>query len=140
MGHACIMGKNTWESIPKKFRPLSGRYNIIITRSHNSFDFPRDVDIEASKLPLGICACVDVERAISHGKQYSPGGEVFITGGAQVYNYCLEHNLVDRVLASEIKGHLDIEAGVHFPDLKKLGWSGTFVKDFDQFTVIEYTK
>jgi len=29
--NAVIMGRNTWESIPKKFRPLPGRLNVVIT-------------------------------------------------------------------------------------------------------------
>lgn len=27
-----IMGRNTWESIPKKFRPLPNRINIVVSR------------------------------------------------------------------------------------------------------------
>lgn len=29
--NAVIMGRNTWESIPKKFRPLPNRLNVVIT-------------------------------------------------------------------------------------------------------------
>ncbi len=31
--NALIMGRKTWESIPKKFRPLPGRFNIVLTRN-----------------------------------------------------------------------------------------------------------
>jgi len=30
--NACIMGRKTWESIPAKFRPLAGRFNVIVSR------------------------------------------------------------------------------------------------------------
>lgn len=132
MGHACVMGRKTWDSIPEKYRPLPGRLNVVVTRNHKDFPFPPN---SYNK----VAACVDVETAIRHAKQFSPGGEVFITGGAQVYNYCVEKGLVDRVLASEIKNHLDVEGATFFPDLKALGWNGKVVKQYPEFDVVEYT-
>ncbi len=35
MGGVVIMGRKTWESIPLKYRPLSGRANIVLTRDQN---------------------------------------------------------------------------------------------------------
>ena len=31
MGHAVLMGRKTYETIPEKFRPLPGRTNIVLT-------------------------------------------------------------------------------------------------------------
>lgn len=33
-GHAVIMGRKTWESLPERFRPLPQRQNIVVT--HNA--------------------------------------------------------------------------------------------------------
>ena len=33
IGHTVIMGRKTWDSIPKKFKPLEYRLNIVITSS-----------------------------------------------------------------------------------------------------------
>jgi dihydrofolate reductase len=136
MGHPCIMGKNTWESIPDKYKPLPGRANIIVTSHYRNFEFPKGPWPKGTEM----AACVDPERAISVARGTHPESEIFITGGGKLYRYCIEHDLVDRVLASEIKNHLDVEGATFFPNLKELGWTGTTLKEYDQFAVIEYRR
>ncbi|HRH88936.1 MAG TPA: dihydrofolate reductase, partial [Rubrivivax sp.] len=38
-GHAVIMGRKTWQSLPPRFRPLPERRNIVVTRN-GAFDAP----------------------------------------------------------------------------------------------------
>jgi dihydrofolate reductase len=38
--NAVLMGRNTWESIPDKFRPLRKRMNVVISRNP---DYPMQV-------------------------------------------------------------------------------------------------
>ena len=39
-GNNCvIMGKNTYLSIPKKYRPLSKRYNCVVSKSYNNPEY-----------------------------------------------------------------------------------------------------
>jgi dihydrofolate reductase len=33
MGHPVVMGRKTWDSLPDRFRPLTGRRNVVVTRN-----------------------------------------------------------------------------------------------------------
>ena len=35
LGAPVIMGRKTWDSLPERFRPLSGRENVVITRQQD---------------------------------------------------------------------------------------------------------
>src|SRR5512138_3677809 len=67
LGHTIVMGKKTWESLPKK--PLPGRKNVVIT------DDPKEVFEQA-------VAAYSIEDALAKcGKE----DEVFIMGGGSIY-------------------------------------------------------
>ena len=128
MGHPCIMGHNTWNSLPEMYKPLSGRTNLIVSRNfckgekrYNSKDH--------------IVYVSTIENAL----RFSDKEDMFIIGGAQIYDYCIKNNLVNRVLASEIKGHLDVVGDLTFPNLKELGWTSKVIKEYNEFTLMEYT-
>lgn len=65
MGHTVIMGRNTWDSLPKK--PLPGRRNIVVSRNP---------DFEAE----GATVVQSPEDALAAAE-----GDPFIIGGEQIY-------------------------------------------------------
>lgn len=68
MGHALIMGRTTWDSIPERFRPLPGRINIVMSR---------DTDFAAK----GALIARDIDEALA----LTEGKDVMVIGGAQIY-------------------------------------------------------
>lgn len=115
--NAVIMGRKTWDSIPPKFRPLTARLNIIITRSA-----PPSLPSPSLSItdPIRVSS---FDQAISYAKSHSVG-RIFVMGGAQIYEAALKRPEVRRVLLTSIER--DFECDVFFPlDLtnsKTPGW------------------
>jgi dihydrofolate reductase len=94
-GHAVIMGRRTWESLPPRFRPLPGRRNIVVTRNAG-FDAP------------GAETTDSLDAAL---QRLAGEAQVFVIGGAQLYARALP--LVDEMVLTEIDA--DLGGDVHFP-------------------------
>lgn len=98
MGHHMIMGRKTFESLPKL---LDGRKHLVLTRSN--LKFPEEVDVYKSVGEF-IDAYKDSEE------------EVFDIGGATIYKELLEY--ASKLYLTEIDAE-DKEADVYFPDFDK---------------------
>ena len=85
MGKPVIMGRKTWDSLPKK--PLPGRTNIVLTRD-GSFE------------PKGAVACDNFSEAVSIAREQAEEdgvGEFCIIGGASLFELALRAaHLSDR--------------------------------------------
>ncbi len=104
-GHHVIMGRKNYESLPKKFQPLPNRTNIVVTRQKD-FIAPQ-------------CHVVhSIQAGIDLAKQNNEA-EVFIIGGAEIYNQAL--NVTTRMYLTEIKTKL--HGDTFFPDFKKDEWA-----------------
>jgi dihydrofolate reductase len=119
LGWPCIMGRKTWESLPK--RPLPGRPNIVISRSLSSVSAP-----EAAVFP-------SLQEAVQHCAGYE---KVFICGGASVYTEAL--GLVNKIELTVI--HKQFEGDAFFPEIDPVQWQITNTEDFDEFSFISYSK
>ena len=83
-GHCVLMGLNTYKSMGK---PLPNRKNIVV-----SFD----------RITLDGCYCfTSVEDGIAFANKQGEE-ELFIIGGASIYKYCNEKQLLDRIYLSNI--------------------------------------
>lgn len=103
MGKPVIMGRKTWESLPRK--PLPGRANIVITRQER-FDAP------------GAVVVGSVGEALAYARGVAKD-EVAIIGGAEIFDELLP--FADRVYLSEID--LEADGDRTFPELEKGAWT-----------------
>jgi len=133
-GNPCIMGRKTWDSLPENYKPLPNRPNIIVSRKaamlekQNQWSL-KDVYFES-----------DLSEAIGFASETFPDKEIFIIGGEQIYRHALEQGLVNKVIASEIKGiH---EGDTFFPELPLQGMeivkSRNVIQQFEDFCIVEY--
>lgn len=104
--NAVIMGKNTFFSIPQKFRPLKGRLNLVISSSLQSNDLPKDV-ILCRGLPEAM-ELLNTEFYINSVE------EIFIGGGSSLYKEAMESNLCGRIYLTKIDD--DFNCDVFYPE------------------------
>ncbi len=103
-GHHVIMGRKNYESIPKKFRPLPNRTNIVVTRQK---DYAAPGCIVVNSIAQGIDIAIENHES-----------EVFIIGGAEIYTQSL--TMANRLYLTEIKTSL--EGHAFFPAFDKHAW------------------
>ncbi|KAJ7492640.1 dihydrofolate reductase, partial [Mycena latifolia] len=107
--NAVIMGRNTWESIPTKFRPLRNRVNIVVSRNAG-------LDAGSARVEGSL------EAAIAHiNSERDSISRGFIIGGASMYAESLalppsSIGFVDRILLTRILSPAFDECDVFMPD------------------------
>jgi len=75
MGHVLVMGRRTYESIG---RPLPGRTTVVVTRQ---VDWPPGGPIDGLLVAGSVPLALELAATVAG----SPGREIFVQGGAQVY-------------------------------------------------------
>ena len=99
-GHSIIMGRKTFESLPKA---LPNRHNIVVTRNQNY-----------SKEDVTVCH--SLEAAIGFTKD---DDQPFIIGGGEIYKQAI--GLADVIELTRI--HSQFEGDVFFPEIDSKKWT-----------------
>lgn len=108
-GNTIIMGRRTFESLPKGALP--NRRNIVLSRTGKAEDFP------------GADLYPNLQEALS-----SCEGDIYIIGGASVYKEALP--IADRLCLTYVHDTPE-QADTFFPEINKEEWEETFREDHD---------
>lgn len=106
LGKPVLMGRKTWESLPKK--PLPGRPNLVLTRNTG-------LAARAAWVMSSAGAAISAARAMAAKMGQE---EACILGGADIYAALLP--AADRMLITEVEA--EAEADAYFPAFDPSGW------------------
>lgn len=118
MGHPCIMGDRTFESLPT--RPLPGRENIICTLNKN---YKAQGATVFNSFDAAIEYCKDKEK-------------VYIIGGATIYRLGL--NVADTLELTRV--HMNPEGDTFFPEINFDEWKLIKEDPHDGYTFLTYIR
>lgn len=105
-GHAVVMGRKTWESLPEKFRPLPNRRNLVISRNADYFAPGAEV---FTSLAAACHACANNEK-------------LFVIGGGELYSEAIK--AADALELTEL--HQAFDGDARFPDFPRDQWQQLF--------------
>jgi dihydrofolate reductase len=117
MGGILIMGYNTYVSLGSK--PLPGRQTIVITRKHRN-EALASID---DKNPIFIADSLD--RALKIANEICEDREIFIAGGAEVYNNAIQNLEIDRYYITVVQTYIRGDAIVEVPNFHSLEFENT---------------
>jgi len=135
MGYPCIMGRKTWDSLPKK--PLPGRLNIVVSKTLRDEDISqRRRDAENTEKNESIEEDVLSLSSFSSAVEYCSNYEkIFIIGGESIYKQAMP--LAAKIDLTLIPGNYD--GDTFFPEIDD-SWKKTNTDEYDNFSIITYIK
>lgn len=107
MGKPVVMGRRTWDSLPRK--PLPGRFNIVLSR-------------DGSFAPAGALVCEDFSEAVEIAKEQAVedgADEVCVIGGAALFALALPR--ARRIYLTEVAAAP--EGDVFLPRFDESRWT-----------------
>jgi dihydrofolate reductase len=124
-----VMGRKNYDSIPKKFRPLPNRLNVVLTRNK---DFKADD-----------CLVFNSLNDCLHYFEKELERKIFIIGGGEIYKMILDSNYLNEMFITYIDGVFD--ADTFFPNFNENEWTSEMIdeqprdeKHSNAFKIIHY--
>ena len=103
--NAVIMGRNTWESLPKKYKPLPNRLNIVLTRNTQRLQELDHYDTDKKDIEYVSSLDGAIELCYSGGEKGEKGensinkihnksivNDIWIIGGSSLYREFIDYD------------------------------------------------
>lgn len=154
--NAVVMGRKTWESIPPQHRPLKGRTNVVLTRespenigiqttssligsnsnsnSNNNSNNDESADGPSDTVVLTANSLADAWQKLASRDDL---GEIFVIGGASIYEQAITHDYVQRIIYTRIDTPPGMEFDTFFPDVLENDEYGIWKRLVDDETAEE---
>lgn len=116
-----VMGRKTWDSLPKK--PLPNRHNLVITKDPSTYELTNEVQFYT---------LYQIEVLMLKNKNVN----YFIIGGGQIYEKLLP--ICDKVYVTKIFKYHD-QVDTYFPNLDESEeWTPAVCTDIRQYKDLTY--
>lgn len=108
--NAIVMGKNTWNSLPKK--PLPDRKNIILSSTLQPME-----KLNFNQIKKNNVSIFNNYKNLMFNLEKQSFNEVWIIGGEKIYNTFLENKLVDNIFITSIETYKPQSYDTYFPTI-----------------------
>jgi len=110
--NAVIMGRNTWESIPDKFKPLADRLNIILTKNNI-----KKLELNTEKYSENVLVFDSLDNSLDVLYKMDNIENIFIIGGSKLYNEAINRDDCNKIYLTLVND--DCEFDTDFPKIDK---------------------
>lgn len=107
--HVVIMGRKTWETLPRK--PLPNRVNVVISTTYDSSDTTKP------QPDIVLKSIIDTLVYFSTNKKLYKNKKLFVIGGESIYKQFLDQHLVSDVHITVINSNYNCDQFITFPEL-----------------------
>lgn len=122
-----VMGRKTYESLPKK---LSHRLHLVLTK--NPLEFNKGLSLYEKDVISFKWAGDEYQIAKSHNGW---ADKIFIIGGAETYNEYLKKDLIDFIYVNQIKNEeVDLDDSCVFFKIPMSDFTPIAFKDYSKFS------
>ncbi|MCX5403523.1 dihydrofolate reductase [Streptomyces sp. NBC_00335] len=110
LGHPVVMGRKTWDSLPARFRPLTGRRNIVVTRDP---EWAAEGAERAGSIPEALELAAGQGGQAGQPPSAEPATACWVIGGGEVYRAAMAHAVMLSVTEVDTK----VIGDTHAPEL-----------------------